>query len=174
MFSWTKIIALGKPTRNNCFFYINSDHLSSSFMRWPERVIRSNRINLPLSRSHWRKYEWEKGKISSTGGVVRADLIYWDCLVNLTLKAVLPSEYLNRVLFGSLSKVRKWARKNEQKIMIHKLWTIFYDSLGTRLSSKFLLVIVDITAFLAQGFDSISALFLLIFCLFSLYLSNSE
>ena len=42
--------------------------------------IRPDRIYLPSLCSQWRKYEWEKGKISSTGGAVRANLFYWDCL----------------------------------------------------------------------------------------------
>ena len=39
-------------------------------------MIRPDRINLPSPRSQWWKFEWEKGKISSTGGAVRAYLFY--------------------------------------------------------------------------------------------------
>ena len=38
-----------------------------------------NRINLPSPRSQWLKLN-EKKEISATGGVVRADLFYWDRL----------------------------------------------------------------------------------------------
>ena len=37
-------------------------------------------LNLPSPRSKWQKNEWEKRKIIATGGLVRADLFYWDCL----------------------------------------------------------------------------------------------
>ena len=61
-------------------------------------IIRPNRINLPSPRSQSGKYEWEKGKISSTGGEVRADLFYWDCLLVGTIpwkirKVEIPGNY---------------------------------------------------------------------------------
>ena len=48
--------------------------------RW--EVNRPNRINLPSPRSQWQKIELEKRKIIATGGVLRADLFYWDCLLD--------------------------------------------------------------------------------------------
>ena len=48
-------------------------------------IICPNRINLPSSRSQWRKYEWEEGKISPTGVVVRVDLFYWDFYWSLSI-----------------------------------------------------------------------------------------
>ena len=46
-------------------------------------LICPNRINLPSPRSHWYKIELEERKISATGGVARADLFYWDCLLEI-------------------------------------------------------------------------------------------
>ena len=48
--------------------------------KWTRKIICPNRINLPSPRSQWQKIEWEKRTIIATGGVVRADLFYWDCL----------------------------------------------------------------------------------------------
>ena len=44
-------------------------------------IIRPHRINLPSSRSQWRKYERGKGKISANEGAERADLFYADTLL---------------------------------------------------------------------------------------------
>ena len=67
------------------FFAINSVGLPD-FLQVDkyDTIIRPNRIYLPSPCSQWRKYEREKRKISSTGGVVRADLFYWDRLYQKT------------------------------------------------------------------------------------------
>ena len=67
----------------NAVDFINKADVRQEYRKPRVQIIRPHRINLPSPRSQWRKYEWEKEKISATGGAGRADLCYGDCLLLL-------------------------------------------------------------------------------------------
>ena len=91
VFEWFLELTQSRHLRDRILLFIyvqnsNKSHSVSGFKLIQISVIRPNRINLPSPRSQRRKFEWQKGKISSTRGAVRAHLFYCDCLLYVWTK----------------------------------------------------------------------------------------